>query len=138
MKAAVLHNIKDLRYQDFPDPEISSGQVLLKVGVCGICGSDMPRYFSTGSYDMPKILGHEFMGTIADCGADVTDFKPGERVAANPLMPCGKCDYCTTGMYFHCESYNFLGSRSHGGWNEPRRHERRFLRRHGLWPGQRA
>lgn len=118
MKASVLHGVKDLRYEDFPDPQINDDQVLLKVGACGICGSDLPRYFSTGSYDMPKILGHEFMGQIVQCGANVKGYKPGDRAAAIPLMPCGKCTYCNIGMYFHCGQYSFLGSRAHGGWAE--------------------
>ena len=118
MKALNWYGKGDLRYEDFEAPEIAEDQVLLQVGACGVCGSDLPRYFQTGSYDMPKILGHEFMGSIAKCGGSVKKFEVGDRAAVIPLMPCGQCSYCQSEMYFHCHRYSFLGSRAHGGWAE--------------------
>jgi L-iditol 2-dehydrogenase len=118
MKAVVLHQIKDLRYEEFPTPSFKGEEVLVSVNSCGICGSDLPRYLRTGSYDMPKILGHEFMGTVAKCGSLVKNIEVGQRVAVIPLIPCRKCDNCQKGMFFHCSSYKFIGSRLHGGWAE--------------------
>lgn len=118
MKAAVLYQVHDLQIKDFPCPPQKKGEVLVRVRYCGVCGSDLPRYLSTGSYDMPKILGHEFMGTVAALDSSVKDFKVGDRVAVNPLIPCKTCNECKKGLFFHCRQYKFLGSRIHGGWAE--------------------
>ena len=58
MKAAVLHAVNDLRYEDVPMPEVKEGEVLLKVKAAGVCGSDIPRIFTKGTYHFPTIPGH--------------------------------------------------------------------------------
>jgi 2-desacetyl-2-hydroxyethyl bacteriochlorophyllide A dehydrogenase len=81
MKALVLENYGNLVYKDVPDPGIKSDEVLIKVKACGICGSDVHGLDgSTGRRIPPLIMGHEASGVIDKTGADVKDWKPGDRV----------------------------------------------------------
>ena len=116
MKAAVLYGNYDLRYEEYPEPEIKPGYVKIKVCACGICGSDMPRICNNGAHFYPIVLGHEFSGYIAEVGEGVTNLKPGDHVAAVPLIPCLNCDDCAEGHYSLCKNYSFIGSREQGGY----------------------
>lgn len=118
MKACVLHAVGDLRLEDVPTPMPQAGEVLLKVGACGVCGSDVPRVFSKGTYRFPTIPGHEFSGTIAAVGANVDPGMVGRKAAVFPLIPCFKCAPCEAGAYAQCENYDYLGSRSDGAFAE--------------------
>jgi L-iditol 2-dehydrogenase len=118
MKALVLHAVGDLRYEDVPTPEPKAGEVLVRVAYCGVCGSDIPRIFSKGTYRFPLICGHEFAGVVEQCGEGVTQFAPGDRVAVFPLIWCGRCSPCEKGRYAQCESYDYLGSRRDGAFAE--------------------
>ena len=71
MKALVLEDVAKLVYKDVPDPVMKSGEVMLKIKACGICSSDIPRIFTTGTYHFPTVPGHEFSGEIIDCAPDV-------------------------------------------------------------------
>ncbi len=116
MKACVLHQIADLRYEDVPTPAPGPGEVLVKVGACGVCGSDIPRVFTKGTYTFPTIPGHEFAGVVVEVGPDVSPEWRGKRVAVFPLLPCRQCSPCTIGEYAMCEDYNYLGSRCDGAF----------------------
>lgn len=119
MKAAVLHAIGDLRYEDVPVPEIAPGEVLVKVRASGVCGSDVPRVMTKGAYSFPLIPGHEFAGEVAQIGDNTdTHFSIGDRVAVFPLIPCWRCAYCQIGEYAQCDDYDYLGSRRDGGFAE--------------------
>ena len=118
MKAAVLHAIGDLRIEDISLPEVGAGNVLIRVRSCGICGSDVPRVFTKGTYSFPTVCGHEFAGTVAQCGAGVDDLAPGTLVTVFPLIWCGRCSECERGEYARCGDYDYLGSRSNGGFAE--------------------
>lgn len=118
MNAAVLHGIDDLRYEQVDIPEIGENDVLVKISACGVCGSDIPRVLKTGTYHFPTIPGHEFGGTVEEIGKGVPEDYLGKRVAVIPLIPCGHCKSCEVGAYAQCEDYDFLGSRSDGGFAE--------------------
>ena len=118
MKAVVLHAPGDIRFEDVSIPKISSNEVLIRVRAAGICGSDIPRVMVTGTYHFPTIPGHEFAGKIAEVGKKVKDVAVGSRVTVIPCIPCRKCKYCERGDFFHCKDYNYLGSRTDGGFAE--------------------
>ena len=109
MKAAVLHKINDLRYEDVPDVIAGEGETLIKIMAAGICGSDLSRVFGSGAYHYPIILGHEFAGL---------DEKTGRKCVVFPLLPCRKCAMCMIGEYVCCENYDYYGSRRDGGFAE--------------------
>ena len=118
MKACVLHAVNDLRFEEVADPEPESGQVLIRVKACGVCGSDVPRVFEKGTYHFPTIPGHEFAGDVAAVGPGGDLSLVGKAVAVFPLIPCKKCPACEVGAFAQCEDYDYLGSRSDGAFAE--------------------
>ncbi len=118
MKALVLHGVGDLRLEERPVPAIGPCDVLVKVAWCGVCGSDIPRIFRTGAHRHPIVPGHEFSGVVAGVGANVTRVQPGARVVVFPLLWCGRCAACERGQYAQCADYDYLGSRTDGGFAE--------------------
>lgn len=116
MKACVLHQINDLRYEDVPMPVPAADEVLLKVRASGICGSDVQRVFEKGTYHFPTIPGHEFAGEIVAVGQEVSSELIGKKAAVFPLIPCGTCASCQIGEYAQCKGYNYYGSRCDGGF----------------------
>lgn len=112
--ACVLHPPKEFRVEAVPVGDMQPHQVLLRVGVGGICGSDL-HYFRNGGFGTvrvtePFILGHEVSGTIEAVGSQVSRVKVGDRVALNPSRPCGKCKFCQAGEQQHCLDMWFNGS----------------------------
>jgi L-iditol 2-dehydrogenase len=118
MNALVLHAVGDARYERIPVPEPGAREVRVRVGACGFCSSDMARFFGKGPYSFPLVCGHEFAGTVEKAGEGVEDFEPGDRVAVFPLLWCGVCQPCIRGTYAQCVRYDYLGSRSNGGFAE--------------------
>jgi L-iditol 2-dehydrogenase len=86
----------------------------------GICGSDIPRIFETGTYHFPTIPGHEFSGRVAEVYRGESDLTGwlGKRVGVFPLIPCRECEPCRNRQYEMCQHYNYLGSRCDGGFAE--------------------
>lgn len=115
MKALNLYGIGDLRYDDVPMPDYAEDEVLVKVRAVGICGSDIPRVFSKGTYHFPTIIGHEFSGEIVNA-KDVSLI--GRGVAVFPLIPCAQCNACKDQKYAQCKQYDYYGSRRDGGMSE--------------------
>ena len=116
MKAAVLYGNRDIRYEDWPEPQIKPGMVKVRVMACGICGSDIPRVLNNGAHFYPIVLGHEFSGYITETAADVTSVAVGDHIAGVPLVPCMKCEDCKKGYYSQCKHYSFIGSREQGAY----------------------
>ena len=118
MKAYVLHGINDLRYEEVDKPFIGENEVLVEVKAAGICGSDIPRIFHTGTYSYPLIPGHEFSGMVAAVGKNVSSEWMDQRVGVFPLIPCYSCGPCQNGQYEMCRQYSYLGSRRNGAFAE--------------------
>ncbi len=118
MKALVLHAVGDARFEMIPQPTPQTDEVLVRIGFCGVCGSDIPRTFVKGTYSFPTVCGHEFAGIVSAVGNGVTQWKRGDRVAVFPLLWCGKCSACEAGKYVQCYNYDYLGSRSNGAFAE--------------------
>ena len=107
MQVARLHGPKDIRIsaeQEPPPPR--PGEVTLRIGTVGLCGSDLHMY-ETGrigytTVSEPVVLGHEFMGVVESVGADALDgnhqpLQIGPRVAVEPAVPCWRCEICEMG-----------------------------------------
>ena len=118
MQACVLHDIGDIRYEEVKKPEPKAGEVLVKVMACGICGSDIPRVYTTGAHVHPLIIGHEFSGQVDALGEGVDPAWQGRAVGIFPLIPCGECPPCKKKQYEMCRHYSYLGSRCDGGFAE--------------------
>ena len=108
MLAAVYRGINDIRLETVPVPRIGSGELLLRVHTCGICGTDLKK-IATGSHSAPRIFGHETSGGIAAIGNGVPDFKVGNRVVVFHHIPCGECYYCRHKTFAQCETYKKVG-----------------------------
>lgn len=118
IKAAVLSAYNLVEWKEVEKPECQPGEVLIRVSFASICGSDQHIYkgeFHPRTHT-PMIMGHEFMGEIVEVGSEVTDFKPGERVAPDPIIWCGKCPACKRGHYPACTSLKLIGIDSDGGF----------------------
>ena len=112
MKALILNGAQNLVLKEIEDPgNPSPGQVRIKVGAVGICGSDV-HYFEHGRIGdfivhSPMILGHEAAGTVESVGQGVETLAPGDRVAMEPGIPCGECKVCRMDRYNLCQDVKF-------------------------------
>lgn len=120
MKAARLHRIGEFVVDKIEIPVPHGNELLIRIGACGLCGSDLPRIYEhgTSSGKYPLTIGHEFAGTVVAVGEDADASLIGKRGAVFPLIPCRKCPNCLTEHYAMCEHYDYLGSRSDGGFAE--------------------
>src|SRR5881227_1133815 len=110
MKGLLLKQYMELEVADLPKPEIGPADVLVRVGACGICGSDIHGYDgSTGRRIPPLVMGHEAAGEIAQVGAAVKNFRAGDRVTFDSTVSCGRCDYCRRGQINLCDNRMVLG-----------------------------
>lgn len=109
MKAAVLVGEKKIDIQQIAKPEISVKEVLVKVELCGICGTDLHAYQHAGLYPVGTIFGHECAGVVAEVGSAVSHVKVGDRVAVHPAPGCGDCVNCHQGRDNACDELN-IGS----------------------------
>jgi (R,R)-butanediol dehydrogenase/meso-butanediol dehydrogenase/diacetyl reductase len=130
MLAARWHACGDVRVEEVPRPEPGPGQLLLRVGWCGICGTDVEEYRQgpvtipadaphplTGRR-APLTLGHEFAGTVAALGRGVESFRPGERLVPEVCLSCGSCEACERGEPALCARWAALGLQDDGGLAE--------------------
>ena len=113
MRAAFLTGIRQMEIRETSQPEISDPHsVLLRIEVVGVCGSDV-HYYTAGRIGSmvvkyPEWTGHECAGTIVEVGDQVKRLKVGQRVAVDPLIPCGHCDQCLSGREHTCRNQAFL------------------------------
>lgn len=119
MKAQIVKAPYQMEYTDVPIPQISDDEVLIKVKVCGICGSDWSIY--TGKYaadKLPMITGHEFWGEVEKIGKNAQGLKVGDRVAVDICLTCGHCYFCRRNDGLLCETFTQLGIHTDGGFAE--------------------
>ena len=108
MHAGVYRGKGRVTVETVPIPEIQQGEVLLRVAVCGICGTDIKKIHH-GFLAPPQILGHELAGEVVRVGTGVTKFKPGDRVVSFHHIPCGSCFYCDEKLFSQCAGYKKVG-----------------------------
>ena len=120
MKAVYVSKPYEISIVEVPKPEIREGnEVLIKVLCGGICGSDIGIFNGTNSLaTYPRIIGHEFGGIVEEVGADVTDLKPGDHVAVDPVRSCGHCYACTHDRHNVCNTVEVVGVHRDGGFAE--------------------
>lgn len=119
MKAAVFKGKHNIKTEEIAVPEPKSGEVLIKVMACGICGTDIHIYEGDeGAAPTPPgtVLGHEFSGIVEKTGADVDDIKIGDRVCVDPNKLCGNCFFCRNATGHFCEKMIGIGTTVNGGF----------------------
>lgn len=117
MRAMVFRGVgKPLSLETVADPTPGPEDVVLKVGRCGICGTDLHRTEDNLiTYREGAILGHEFSGEVVALGKDAQCLKIGDRVTALPYLGCNRCEYCLRGMPNFCNQMRNVGTEAHGG-----------------------
>jgi L-iditol 2-dehydrogenase len=109
MKAAVLTDERTVSIEKRTTPSVSSDEVLVQVGVCGVCMTDYHMYHGTFPIEHPLVPGHESAGEVIEVGTGVTRVEVGDRVAINPSIPCNQCRACKRGRENLCENFVSLG-----------------------------
>ncbi|OZM70455.1 alcohol dehydrogenase [Amycolatopsis antarctica] len=120
MRAAIVDQPGSIRVGEVPDPKPGERQVVIKVGACGICGTDLhiaDGHFPPTPY--PIVPGHEFAGEIVELGTDVPGgWEVGDRVAVDPSLFCGYCRPCRAGHGNLCENWGATGDTVNGAFAE--------------------
>jgi len=118
VKAAVFQAPGRLVVTDVPTPEPGPGQVRIRVRRCGVCGTDVHIHHGDFIATYPLVGGHELAGDIDAVGEGVVALRPGDRVAPDPVISCGRCHFCRIGRRNHCEAFGALGVTVDGGFAE--------------------
>lgn len=116
----------EIRVTESQRPDPDSNEVLVRVQFAGICGSDLQmtetgadgytRYSAYSSF--PNIIGHEFSGTVADIGSNVTQFEKGDIVTSEVTDYCGVCEMCRSSRPAQCTSFDEIGFTTPGAFAE--------------------
>ena len=109
---------ESVEVRDVDKPTPGPGEALVRVGACGICGTDLHYYGGVFPYSRKRTPGHEFAGEVVELGEGVSGFSPGDRVAVEPLRRCGECVNCRSGRYHICEKMTFASDQSQGALAE--------------------
>jgi 2-desacetyl-2-hydroxyethyl bacteriochlorophyllide A dehydrogenase len=116
MRAVTFQAPNEVRIDEKPDPRIGAGdEVLIKVEASGICGSDLHIYHGRVPVEQGFTIGHEYVGTVLDAGADVERVAVGDRVLGCFHTACATCTACLRSDYHRCEHQRTFGHGSHLG-----------------------
>jgi len=120
MKALVAYAPNDYRLEEIAVPRAGKGEMVVKVEACGVCASDLKCLHGAPSIwggdgsppyiKAPVVPGHEFIGRVVELGEEVKgDFKIGDRVISEQIVPCWECRFCKTGKYWMCQKHDLYG-----------------------------
>lgn len=102
---------------DLGEPKLAPGHAIVRVMASGLCHTDIDvLYGRYGNGAFPLVPGHEYAGIIEAVADDVTEWRPGDRVAVDPNIPCGKCRSCRKGLTNLCETLEAYGVTRNGGF----------------------
>lgn len=120
MKAAVLRAPQVLELGDIATPEAAAGELVLRVRAATVCGTDLRILTGrkTKGVRFPSVIGHEFAGEVVQTGDGVTQFKTGDRVCMDPVVPCRACAYCKSGHENVCLHRQAMGYEFDGAFAE--------------------
>ena len=112
MKAAFHTGLKEITVKEITKPIPASGEYLVKIKACAICGSD--TWWNNEAVDGEPVHGHESTGIIEACGKGANKYKVGDKVVCYAILGCGECAYCKAGVPTNCQSKGF----TQGGFQE--------------------
>jgi len=119
MRSIVQTGPESVEVQERDRPTPGPNQVRVRVHSAGLCGSDAHAYRYEGGYEwipIPRVMGHEYSGTVDVVGEDVTDFEPGDRVIEEPIHHCGRCFQCRNGQENVCQNFSITGMHRDGAY----------------------
>jgi 2-desacetyl-2-hydroxyethyl bacteriochlorophyllide A dehydrogenase len=119
MRAAVWEKPRQLKVKERSDPSPGPDEIVVRVGACGMCGTDV--HIAEGEFPptpYPIVPGHEFAGEVMEVGSDVDDIMVGDEVAVDPSLFCGHCDYCRVQRGNLCRNWNAIGDTVDGAFAE--------------------
>lgn len=140
MKALVAYAPQDYRLETIDTPRAQADDVIVKVEGCGVCAGDTKAYAGAVSFwggdgqppyiKAPMVPGHEFVGTVVEIGPDQKEFKLGDRVVAEQIVPCWECKFCKSGRYWMCQKHDLFGFQNNvnGGMAEYMRYPHESLK----------
>lgn len=120
MKALVAYSKTDYRFEaNYPTPVCGDDDIIIKTEACGICAGDLKCMHGASMFwgdetqpswvEPPFIPGHEFLGEIVEIGKNIKNYKIGDRVAPDQIVPCGECKFCKDGHYWMCQKHHIFG-----------------------------
>src|SRR6266481_6759442 len=118
MHAAVLRGPRDVRVEQRAQPSPGPGEAIVRVFASGLCGTDYRIWNGDRPVDYPRVMGHEFIGEVMAVGGDVSNVRPGQKVAVEPNYSCGHCPLCREGNRNLCLSRTAVGIDVDGGFAE--------------------
>ncbi|HXF60164.1 MAG TPA: zinc-dependent alcohol dehydrogenase family protein [Caldilineaceae bacterium] len=122
MRAILFPQAETITVERAPDPTPAPDEVVVRVAACGICGTDLHIYRNEYMSTFPLIPGHEFGGTVVEMGREAANlkmgFQVGDRVAVDPNLYCGHCDFCRNEQANHCRNWQGVGVTRAGGFAE--------------------
>ena len=122
MRAVIIDAPGNMRVGSLPDPTPKPDELVIRVGACGLCGTDLHIYewdrWAQGRIHPPLIPGHEFCGEVVAYGNEVTSVKEGDFVSAEMHVACGKCYQCRTGEAHICQFVKIIGVDADGAFAE--------------------
>lgn len=121
MKAIVQTGPEEVEVQEREKPTPGANEVLVEVHSAGLCGSDAHAFKYDGGYEwipIPRIMGHEYSGRVAEVGDDVDQFAVGEKVIEEPIHDCGDCFQCKNGQENVCQNFSITGMHTDGAYTE--------------------
>jgi erythritol/L-threitol dehydrogenase len=145
MRAVVAYAPGDYRLETVPGPRAGADDMIIKVEACGICAGDIKSYVGAESFwggngqpsyiKAPMIPGHEFVGHVVELGENVDrkgEFKIGDRVISEQIVPCWECRFCKRGEYWMCEKHDVYGFQHNvnGGFAEYMRYPKESINHH--------
>src|SRR3954465_2870486 len=119
MKSIVCEQPNQFKMVEVEQPELKTGEALVRIRRIGICGTDYHAYRGNQPFfSYPRTLGHELSGEIESIGENPADLKPGDQVSVIPYMNCGECIACRNGKTNCCTDMKVLGVHIEGGMSE--------------------
>lgn len=118
MRAALFTGPGKIEVSDLPIRKVDKDELLVRIGACGVCGTDFHIVEGKAPARVPVIIGHEFTGEVIEMGNSVSVFNTGDKVAVDPNIYCGYCEYCRSGRINLCSNLKALGVTINGGFAE--------------------
>lgn len=123
MKAIVQTGERSVEVRERSRPTPEPDEVLVRVEAAGLCGSDAHAYKIVDGFEwipIPRVMGHEYAGTVVEVGSDVADLEPGSQVVEEPTARCGECRQCESGQENVCRDFSVIGVHGDGAYAEYR------------------